>query len=151
MVKLTPGTVWFSPFCVSTTSPFLGNALVFIWLPCQFASTGGPHYMRSFYLGFHVSSIPNWPIFWNVSPHFTVILGLFICEFIICEPDFLVPIYRIQRGPTVFQTWFNVSCFFVVFILTSSLDFSWIFLSIKIKKRTIFSAFTCWVPHLPRT
>jgi hypothetical protein len=34
-------------------------------------------------------------IFLECIPQFTLILGLLICEFIVCEPNFLVPIYRI--------------------------------------------------------
>jgi len=30
-------------------------------------STGGPHYMRSFYLWFQVYAIQKWPFFWDLS------------------------------------------------------------------------------------
>jgi len=47
-------------------------------------STGGPRYMRSFYLRIRVNAIEKWPFFLEPILQFTVIVGLFICEFIIC-------------------------------------------------------------------
>jgi len=49
-------------------------------------STGSPRYMRSFYLQFCIYAIRKWPFFLEPILKFTVILGLFICEFIICKP-----------------------------------------------------------------
>jgi len=34
---------------------------------CLNLCTGGPHYMRSFYLRIHVYAIGKWPFFWNLS------------------------------------------------------------------------------------
>jgi len=36
----------------------------------DFHSTGGPPYMRSFYLRFHVYAIQKWPFFWNLSSNY---------------------------------------------------------------------------------
>jgi len=60
----------------------------------HYSSTGGPRYMRSFYLRFLVYEIEKWPF----SGTYRLIYGnpwSFICEFIICEPIFGVPISRI--------------------------------------------------------
>ncbi len=32
-----------------------------------FGGTGGPRYMRSFYMRFRVYAIEKWPFFWNLS------------------------------------------------------------------------------------
>ena len=52
---------------------------------------GGPHYMRSFYLRICVYAIENDPFFIEPILNFMVILGLFICKFVICEPNFFGP------------------------------------------------------------
>jgi len=62
------------------------------------AYSGGPHYMRSLYL--LISVLKN-GLFLEPILSFTVIVGLFICEFIIFEHIFGVPISRIQRGTPV--------------------------------------------------
>ncbi len=41
-----------------------------------------------------LSAIANWPFFWNLSPNLKSFL-VFICKFVICKPNFLVPIYRL--------------------------------------------------------
>jgi hypothetical protein len=57
--------------------------------------TAGPRYIRSFYLLFCICAIENSPFFQEPIPYFIVILDLFIWEFIIYKPHFLVPISRI--------------------------------------------------------
>ncbi len=54
-------------------------------------STGGPRYIRSFYLQICVYAIENDP-FLEPILYFMVIFGLFICEFVICETYFTVPV-----------------------------------------------------------
>jgi hypothetical protein len=56
------------------------------------SSTGGSRYMRSFYLQICVCAIEKWPFFLEPILLFTVIVGLFICEFIIFEHIFGVPL-----------------------------------------------------------
>jgi hypothetical protein len=46
-----------------SNSSYLVKLIILIWY------TGGPLYMRSFYLRIRVSAIANWPFFWNLSPN----------------------------------------------------------------------------------
>ncbi len=75
-----------------------------------FHSTGGPRYMRSFYLQIWCICNCKLTIFLERIRKFTVIIGLFICKFIICESDFSVPIYCIYRGPTVLYFLYFQGC-----------------------------------------
>jgi hypothetical protein len=54
-----------------------------------FYNTIEPRYMRSFYLPLEIEHF-----ILEHAPQFTIILGLFLCEFVICELNFLVHIYR---------------------------------------------------------
>ncbi len=43
--------------------------LLVLMVSIVFIDTGGPRYMRSFYLWIRVSAIENWPFFCNLSPN----------------------------------------------------------------------------------
>jgi len=50
-------------YCVTQVLPSIDFCFQNSW----FQNTGGPHYMRSFYLQIHVYAIEKWPFFWNLS------------------------------------------------------------------------------------
>ncbi len=54
-------------------------------------TTGGPRYMRSFYLPIRLSAIANWPFFWKVTPNLQSFLVFFKCKFLYMRANFFGP------------------------------------------------------------
>jgi len=59
-----------------------------------YKSTDSPYYMQSFYLQFRVYAIQKWSFFLEPILLYTVILGLFICKFVLFEPIFFSLAYH---------------------------------------------------------